>query len=216
MTLPAAERAIARDAIGYSGGFVIVGRDGQPDLLTEVCDPSCPPPGVGRPAVWISADGVHWSQATVEGNEVAGAQLSGVVATRAGLLAVGTNSTADYYGGTKASWTSEDGQTWSIVSDAQLPFVRTPYPVYAADGDRAVVFGRAPEGSGLAAWVTSDNTTWTRLAFESADNAPVIDCGTHPDCVRVQQAWLVPGGVIVLGPWGPIPPQTVWFAQPGP
>lgn len=206
VTLPATERAIAEDAIGYSGGFVLVGRDGQPDRFSE---DERQPPGVGRPAAWISADGVHWSEATVEGNEVAGAELSRVVAVRAGFVALGINSTADYYDRKMTSWTSEDGRTWSIVSDAQLPFAGTPYPVYAADGDRAVVFGNAPEGSGPAAWITSDGMVWARLAF--ANSPAQVYCG-ESSCLELQQAWLVPDGVIVVGTPGAVVPQTLWFA----
>lgn len=210
-TLPAAVRAIAKDASDWSGGFVIVGRDGQPDHFSEVNEGQ--PPGVGRPAAWISADGVHWSEATVEGNEVAGAELRRVVAVRAGFVAIGINSTADYYDLKMTSWTSEDGRTWSIVSDPQLPFATTSYPVYAADGDRSIVLGRAPEGSGPAAWMTSDGVAWARLAF--ANSPAEVECG-EISCLRLEQAWLVPGGVIVMGTPGGITPETFWFARPGP
>jgi hypothetical protein len=211
-TLPATERAIVEDAIAYADGFVIVGRDGQPDHYSEVCDSSCGP-GVGRPAAWISADGVRWSEATVEGNEVAGAELRRVVAVRAGFVALGINSTADYYDLKLTSWTSEDGRTWSIVSDPQLPFATTSYPVYSADGDRAIVLGRASEGSGPAAWMTSDGVVWARLAF--ANSPAEVECG-ESSCLRLKQAWLVPDGVIVMGTPGPMTPETFWFAQPGP
>jgi hypothetical protein len=207
-TLPATERAVAKDAMAYAGGFVIVGRDGQPDHVDEG-----QPPGVGRPAAWISANGVHWSKATVEGKEVAGAVLSRVVAVRAGFVAIGINSTADYYDLKMTSWTSEDGRTWSIVSDAQLPFATTSYPVYAADGDRAIVLGRAPEGSGPAAWMTSDGVVWARLAF--ANSPAQVECG-QDSCLRLEQAWLVPDGVIVMGTPGPMTPETFWFARPAP
>lgn len=210
-TLPAAVRAIAKDASDWSGGFVIVGRDGQPDHFSEVNEGQLP--GVGRPAAWISADGVHWSEATVEGNEVAGAELRRVVAVREGFVAIGINSTADYYDLKMTSWTSEDGRTWSIVSDPQLPFATTSYPVYAADGDRSIVLGRAPEGSGPAAWMTSDGVAWARLAF--ANSPAEVECG-EISCLRLEQAWLVPGGVIVMGTPGGITPETFWFARPGP
>jgi len=210
-TLPAAVRAIAKDASDWSGGFVIVGRDGQPDHFFEVNEGQ--PPGVGRPAAWISADGVHWSEATVEGNEVAGAELRRVVAVRAGFVAIGIKSTADYYDLKMTSWTSEDGRTWSIVSDPQLPFATTSYPVYAADGDRSIVLGRAPKGSGPAAWMTSDGVAWARLAF--ANSPAEVECG-EISCLRLEQAWLVPGGVIVMGTPGGITPETFWFARPGP
>jgi hypothetical protein len=207
-TLPATESAVAKDAMAYAGGFVIVGRDGQPDHVDEG-----QPPGVGRPAAWISANGVHWSKATVEGKEVAGAVLSRVVAVRAGFVALGINSTADYYNLKMTSWTSEDGRTWWIVSDAQLPFATTSYPVYAADGDRAIVLGRAPGGSGPAAWMTSDGVVWARLAF--ANSPAQVECG-QDSCLRLEQAWLVPDGVIVMGTPGPMTPETFWFARPAP
>ncbi len=210
-TLPAAVRAIAKDASDWSGGFVIVGRDGQPDHSSEVDEGQ--PPGVGRPAAWISANGVHWSEATVEGNEVAGVELSRVVAVRAGFAALGINSTADYYDLKMTSWTSEDGRTWSIISDPQLPFAMTSYPVYAADGDRAIVLGRAPGGTGPAAWMTSDGVVWARLAF--ANSPAQVECG-QDSCLRLEQAWLVPDGVIVMGTPGPMTPETFWFARPAP
>ncbi len=212
MTLPATERAIAEDAIAYSGGFVIAGRDGQPDVSTEVCEASCPP-GVGRPAAWISADGVRWSEAMVEGNEVAGVELSRVMAVRAGFVALGINSLADYHDLKLTSWTSEDGLTWSIVSDQLLPFATTSYPVYAADGDLAIVLGRAPEGSGPAAWMTSDGVVWARLAF--ANSPAGVEC-EQDACLQLEQAWPVPDGVIVMGTPGPMTPETFWFARPGP
>jgi hypothetical protein len=120
-TLPVSVRAIPMDAIRYSGGFIIVGRDGQPDLFTEVCESSCPPPGVGRPAAWVSKDGLHWSEASVEGDAVAGGALSRVVADGAGLLAVGIRTTADYYAGKLTSWSSTAAQSWSIAGGEPLP-----------------------------------------------------------------------------------------------
>lgn len=210
--LPASEHAIARDAMGYPGGFVIVGRDGQPDVQTEVCDSSCPPPGVGRAAAWISADGIRWSEATVEGTKVAGAELTRVLAVRAGFVAFGTASTADHTDRKMTSWTSEDARTWSIVNDSPLPFATTPYPVYAANGDQAIVLGRAPEGSGPAAWTTPDGVTWTRLAL--AGSLAGVEC-REDSCLTLQQAWLVPDGVIVVGTPGPMTPETLWFARRG-
>jgi hypothetical protein len=211
VTLPVSVRAIPMDAIGYSGGFVIVGRDGQPDLFTEVCESSCPPPGVGRPAAWVSKDGLHWSEASVEGDAVAGGALSRVLAHRTGLLAVGVSTTADYYAGKLTSWSSADGQSWSIAGGARLPVETGPYPVLAGDGEHAVLFGPAQDGSGLAAWTISQDVSWKRLAFEGSP--PPTYCGEER-CVRLQQAWVVPTGVVVLGTPGPVNPQTFWSAEP--
>jgi len=196
-TLPVTVQAIANDAIAYEGGFVIVGRDGQPDHFSEAVMESQSPPGVGRPAAWISADGVHWTEAAVEGNEVAGAGLGQVVAVRAGLLAVGINSTADFYDGKMTSWTSADGRTWSIARDATWPVRAGLIPTLTSDGVRAVVFSSAPEGSVLAAWATSDGVDWARLAFTDPANAPIIDCGQET-CVRMGAAWIEAHRIIVM------------------
>ncbi len=214
-TIPVEERAIAKDAIAWLGGFVIIGRDGQPDSACCAVENTPPPPGVGRPAAWISADGVHWSEATVDGERLAGAELRQVVALDSGLLAVGINSTADFYDVAMTGWTSSDGRTWSIATDG-WPLDAGAYPTFAADGQHAIVLGRAPGGSTLAAWATTDGVTWTRLTVASAGNAPPIDCGSHADCVRVDQAWLAPEGVIVLGNSASGEgPQQVWMATPG-
>jgi hypothetical protein len=62
----------------------------------------------------------------------------------------------------------------------------------------------------------TDGTTWAHLAFGSADNAPPTDCGTHSDCVRLDQAWLVPGGVIVAGTTlTGAGGRRLWVATPG-
>jgi hypothetical protein len=142
---------------------------------------------------------------------VAGAALSHVVADRAGFVAIGVNSAADVRDLKVTSWTSADGRTWSI--NPPLPFATTAHPVYGADGDRVVVFGGAPEGSGPAAWMTSDGVAWARMAF--ANSPAELEC-TEPSCLMLQRAWLVPDGVIVMGTPGPITPETFWLAEPAP
>jgi hypothetical protein len=212
-TLPATEHAIATDATAYADGFVVVGRDGQPDIVSEVSDPTDRPPGIGRPAAWTSADGIHWSAAMVEGKEVAGAELSRVVAVQASLVGLAIDRTIG--DDPKATlWTSKDGRTWSIAGDAPWPFVGTSDPLFAAEGGRAVVFGRAPEGPGPAAWMTSDGLAWGRLTF--ADTPGGVGCA-EPSCLRLGQAWVVPDGIIVKGSAGDPPvPETFWFVRSGP
>ncbi len=214
-SLPAAEKVIAKDATASSNGFVIVGRDGQPDSACCAIENTPPPPGVGRPAAWISSDGTHWSEATVEGSTAAGAELRHLLPVRSGFFAVGVNSTADFYDGTLTIWTSADGQRWSIPANARWPLGTSGYPTLAADGEHAFVLDWAPEGSGLAAWVTSDGVSWMRLDFASAANAPVIDCASNPDCVGIDQAWLVPNGAIVSGRSSGDGSQHLWLAAPG-
>jgi len=207
-TLPAAEQAILMDAVAWSGGFVIVGRDGQPDSACCAVENTPPPPGVGRPAAWISSDGLHWSEAAVEGDKVAGAALRQVMAVHAGLLALGTAATADAYDGKLTSWTSSDGRTWSADPDLKLPDGIGPYPVYAADGEEALVVGFHPDSTGLPVWATTGADSWARLA---ATGAPLADCAGTSNCLRPMKAWPVSGGFIVVATPGSMTPQTLWF-----
>jgi hypothetical protein len=85
--------------------------------------------------------------------------------------------------------------------------------VLAGDGEHAVLFGPAPDGAGLAAWTISDDLSWKRLGFTGTP--PRTYCGEEA-CVRLQQAWVVATGVVVLGTPGPVNPQTIWFAQAQP
>jgi len=209
-TLPVAEHAIVEDAVGSGLGFVIVGRDGQPDKFSDAIENTPPPPGVGRPAAWISSDGLTWTEATVEGDRVAGAQLSRVVAVRSGLIAVGIESTADEGAQTLTSWFSSDGATWSIAPGLELPVGAGFYPLVAGDGDQGVVFGHDPGDSTLTAWITSDAGAWSQLTF--AGTPPPTNCGEVDTCVTQLQAWVVPGGVIVMGTPGGMTPQSSWFA----
>lgn len=102
------------------------------------------------------------------------------------------------------------------MAGSPWPLGTNGYPTFAADGKHALLLGQAPEGPDLAAWATSDGTTWARLTSASADNAPPTDCGTHADCVRLDQAWLVSAGVIVAGtPIGGGGGQRLWLATPG-
>jgi len=85
--LPASGVATARDVTAYTGGFVIVGRDGETDTI----DPETGTWsfGTGRPAAWTSSDGVQWSQATVDGEALPGAELRRVIAGALGMFATG-------------------------------------------------------------------------------------------------------------------------------
>ncbi|HYA53343.1 MAG TPA: hypothetical protein VEG33_19515, partial [Streptosporangiaceae bacterium] len=63
--------------------------------------------------------------------------------------------------------------------------------------------------SGPAAWTTADGEAWARLTL--ANSPAAVGCG-ESSCVRLQQAWLVPDGVVVMGTPGPVVPETLWFA----
>ena len=74
------EDAYPRDVTAYAGGFAIVGRVGEQQVMDPI-------PAVGRPAAWTSADGVTWVASQVEGAQGKGAFLYTVIAGSDGLFA---------------------------------------------------------------------------------------------------------------------------------
>jgi hypothetical protein len=214
--LPSAfDHAIIRDLVAFSGGFVIVGRDGQPDPVSEVSP--LPPPGVGRPAAWISTDGVTWQAARVEGNDVAGGELRQVVAGSTGLFATGADQVQNVRSGVPEGWFSPDGRSWHKIG-AGFPPNASPWWTIAGDGTRMIAFGvrsSTPADFNLGAWMSTDGITWTPLASTGARTIPAGYCGApaadEPStCWTLTQMWVAKDGVIVQGT-GSVP-QLLWFA----
>jgi hypothetical protein len=203
------DHAVVMDAAAFSGGFVIVGRDGEPDKLSEVVDRSNPlPRGLGRPAAWVSADGIHWTVAAVDGIEIEGGELSAVKAGADGLFAIGAGS-PDAGDATPSGWSSVDGSTWHVVGrlGAELPAIEAGvqqpgYTVLASDGRHIVVLDRdAPGSDTLAAWVSSDGATWIRLALTGSTPLPKIGNYSAPDAqgMYATGATVLPDRIVVTG-----------------
>ena len=208
-SLPVGETvAVPRDVAAFAAGFVIVGREGQPD--TTATDTGLVTPGVGRPAAWTSTDGIDWSSAEVEGNVAAGIELRRVFVGTDGLLATGVNTeTAPATIGELSTlgataWTSSDGSTWQLsdqlrsqVADARL---------IASDGARMVAFGvdesTADEfnQADSAAWVSTDGETWARLRDANGE-APRFytrdALGQCAGCPVPGGLWVVTDGILV-------------------
>lgn len=206
--LPAVTGAIIRDLAAYPGGFVIVGRDGEPDPFSQV-GPQ-PPPGIGRPAAWVSADGVTWIAATVPGSDVAGGELRAVAAGGNGLFATGImRPIQDAFQAAATGWASVDGRTWRVVGElgADLPDTE----LLVGDGVHMVILGSESPGSPtLAASVSSDGAAWTRLNFSGATSSlPGIRQWNPPSGVSLFLAYVMSDGVIVDGA-GTIPLE-LWF-----
>jgi hypothetical protein len=211
------EQAVLRDATAYPGGFVVVGRDGQRDPRNEVPDPASPDLlGLGRPAAWVSADGVHWSVGGVDGVELAGGELSRVVAGSGGLFAVGVGAPAA--GTAPCGWSSADGRTWHVIGrvGVDLPALdldpRAPaFTVLAADGDHIVVLDRAASGvDTMTAWVSDDGARWSRLAFTGVRELPKIGdyAADGASGMYVTGAAVLPDGLLVWA-YGTTPTR-VW------
>jgi hypothetical protein len=196
VSLPASfDHAILLDVTAFGGGFVVVGRDGQPDVPSNTGPTTR---GVGKPAAWISSDGVTWTAAQVEGSPVAGGQLSVVAAGAAGLYALGEDGLPPGADLLRSAWVSTDGRTWQRArSDHGV----TSITQLAGDGQR--ILRLTPDEQHALrwlAWVSAEGLTWTNLPFAGAtDTLPVggMPGGGDP----LGQVWVGPSGVIVIGQW---------------
>jgi hypothetical protein len=215
------DRAFLWDVTPYPGGFVIVGRTGEADVVGSE-------PAIGVPAAWTSEDGLTWVAAEVEGAEATGARLQTVIAGADGLFATGRqiDTTALSGQGPLSGWASTDGRSWQLLGEmgTDLPLA-TPYAGnLAGDGAHMVMLGREScKTHDLSAWTSLDGFTWTRMAF-SGETAylglipgPVCnDDGTEDWLVgspAVSYAVVVPDGVfVVTSSSAPIPP-VYWFLE---
>jgi len=215
------DNAYFRDVTAYAGGFVIVGRVGEADVLGG-------PPAVGMPAAWTSPDGLTWLAAEVEGAEATGATLSMVIAGADGLFATGrqTDTTEISGQGPLSGWVSTDGRSWQLLGEmgTDLPLA-APYPGYVVgDGKHMVIFGRdSCKTTELSAWTSRDGVTWTRLAFSgTTDYLPTIsgpicnDDGTEgwtAGSLSVAYAVVVRDGVFVVASSSAPTAPTYWFVM---
>ncbi len=204
------DHAVLRDAVAFPDGFVIVGRDGVRDPATEVVDGPYRL-GLGRPAAWVSADGVHWTVAEVDGIEIEGGELSDVEVGADGLFAIGAGSpiAGD---ATSSGWVSVDGATWHVVGKLgidlpaidqginQVPGIGST--VLASDGRHIFVLDReAPGSQTMAAWVSTDGATWVRLSFAGSTSLPKIGRydGDTSQGMYVTGATVLPDRIAVSG-----------------
>ncbi len=204
--------AVFRDAVAFPGGFVIVGRNGVRDPSTEVVDPANPLAlGIGRPAAWVSSDGISWTVAQVDGIKIAGGELTDVEAGAGGLFAIGAGSPSAG-DATPSGWSSADGATWHVVGrlGKELPAIdqainQVPTfgsTVLASDGRHIVVLDRdAPGSQTMAAWVSSDGATWVRLSFAGSTSLPRIGRYDANDAqgTYVTGATVLPDRIVVSG-----------------
>lgn len=203
--LPASETAIPLDVTVFDGGFAVVGRDGAADRHSQVIVTPLAP-GVGRPAVWVSANGVDWVQATVEGDAVAGGELREVAAGADGLFAAGIAASVDVQAHELThGWASADGMTWTLVGRIGDELPRFGGALLAdgflvGDGSHMVIFGpESAESANVVASLSTDGVRWQRLAFSGAQTDFVTgnwgEAG--PQGLRyLTSALVVPDGVI--------------------
>lgn len=219
------DKAYFRDVTAYAGGFVIVGRVGEP--YVRMASES---QARGVPAAWTSSDGVTWLAAEVEGSEAPGATLLTVVAGADGLFATGYPAEWTSWQSPRSGWASSDGRSWQLVGEmgTDLPLtidlpLAAVYPTnVVGDGAHMVMFGREScKTTELSAWTSLDGVTWTRLAFSGETSyLPTIsgpicnDDGTEGSTVgnvAVSGAIVLPDGVFVVTSSSAPTSPRYWF-----
>lgn len=163
-------------------------------VLTGLTDPVKPECCVGssskelKAAAWFSADGKHWSRASVESP----AQES------IGFPFAGSGGLAS--GGFDRNWVSADGSSWRIgPSDPDFG------PV-ASDGERIIGFSQGDD-DGLELWVSTDGRSWQALADAG-------DTSSKPSWQDPQAYFLLPAGLAIVGDTGTSDSLPVWLATP--
>ena len=214
------DKAYFRDVTAYAGGFVIVGRVGEPDVVGGA------EPAVGRPAAWTSPDGVTWVAAEVEGAE---APVPGWTRSSPARTASSPRASDRHDGvsgqGPRSGWASTDGRSWQLVGE-----MGTDLPLATVLGAKLVrrrrrahghVRPRVLQDDRAVAWTSLDGVTWTQLAFSGATAyLPTIagpicnDDGTEGSMVGslgISYAVVVRDGVfVVASSSAPVAP-TYWF-----
>jgi hypothetical protein len=163
IALPARQKAIAWDAAAYCDGFVIVGRDGQPDEAYINVRA-----GVGIPVSWRSADGMTWSETEVAPAAVKGGVLTRVLPVAAGLFAIGNDvgvTTAYEEIDTIGAWASADGRSWEKVGTLQNLVPGTA--MLGSDGTNLVALR-----DGTTIWSSTDGRDWRPVSITGSLQAP--------------------------------------------
>ncbi len=110
-----------------------------------------------RPAIWTTADGSSWTEATVDlpsdgslHGSLSGLAVGAGIDVAVGLAQSDTSRSA-------AVWISTDGKDWSPVT-ADASFSGALMNSVVAGGPGFVAVGR--DGSGAAVWTSTDGSSW--------------------------------------------------------
>jgi hypothetical protein len=139
------------DAVAVSNGtFVVVGDSSDIDQ-----------PG---PAVYWSQNGVDW-QPPPEGDEPASVNVTDVIATDDGFLAVGIGADGP------AAWRSLDGRGW-VESAVPASDDRGASGLWGITATRMGYFAWGFDGGRASLWRSTDGTEWATLADASVFDLP--------------------------------------------
>ena len=202
--------AVVLAAARIQSGYVAVGMDQQGDASSA------------NASAWYSADGDHWSRATVA--DPAGRTMDQVLATTSGLVALGEAGYSFHAGmglGT-AIWTSADGRSWSRVPAAAAPPLGTrlssvaaaPGGGYLAAAEQEYTGATTEQVKPLAAgvWRSTDAIHWAPVEGSPLGVASIalrgstvvaVGSGRPADLSQPALAWHEAGGAKWSG--GPLP-----------
>jgi hypothetical protein len=154
-------------AVGLAGGWIGGSGDGasptgvfwhrvEPDSVLVTASGPGGFVATGVPAeqgVWLSADGVSWSQSSLPASDEA--FVESILSTTDGWLIVGgTNET-------RLAWWSEDGRVWSQV-DWPTAFEDSIQTIISS-GEYFFVLSNDVFDEGTTLWRSSDALTWTEI-----------------------------------------------------
>jgi hypothetical protein len=153
--------------VGLAGGWIGGSGDGASPTgvfwhrveLDFVLETASGPGGfvaTGVPAeqgVWLSADGVSWSQSSLPASD--GAFVESILSTTDGWLIVGGNDEA------RLAWWSEDGRVWSQV-DWPTAFEDSIQTIISS-GEYFFALSNDVFDEGTTLWRSSDALTWTEI-----------------------------------------------------
>jgi class 3 adenylate cyclase len=149
----------ARDVIARSGGFVVVGGTGVPDLEDE-----------GDAAVWLSPTGLEWERVdSPDFVRPQGQRMMSVVRTPPGFLAAGFDSAAGNQDA--ALWRSPDARDWRRIphDEAHLGGVSDQVITALAKGPgffAALGWDGTEENKDAALWLSLNGLDWRRMPHD--------------------------------------------------
>ncbi len=151
--------------------------------------------GGSTPTVWVSDDATNWERHVLRTQDSQRTTvLTGIVASRAGFVAVGTGHTDEEVNETATSflWRSADGVAWEHVEVPAFDQPGTLLSGVANLGDRLIAFGSTGgQQHHAAAWFSDDDgATWA-----AADVPPY----SGPLATAMQRAVTTDGTVVVFG-----------------
>jgi hypothetical protein len=177
VSLPGSPALSVQGVAARGSGFVAVGDGGAP----------IGSPKLGSPVAWWSADGLHWTRATVEAHP--GDGFFDVHAADNGLAALSTTGGTP---GRTSFWTSPSGRNWMVGTADPLGVLAEGFlagvpgsanGLFLGDGTRLLGYGVRAANRPTEYWVSQDSAHWTMLALSGA-SAAALAGGVAPFLLR--------------------------------